>query len=463
MIQYQVKIGLVPLRRDVTPRPGAFNWERAEARCAQAVSYIKNHFTNENISFLDLEGINDVGVLYSERDVAAVINRFKAERVDAVFLINGNFGNEEVGGMVAKALGKPVLLWGPQDDVFESDGTRYTDSQCGLFGTSRMLQRMNIPFSYIENCHIEDPIFTEGLLKFVGVACALKNFYGMRIAQVGCRPKPFCSVISNESELMEKFDIHLIPINLAVVQDMYNQILDTKKKELADGAEKLRQMYQLDEASDAAAEKIYAFVILYQEIFEKYNVSAVSAECWSAMRLLVGALPCAAYAILADMGYIISCESDVHAAMTQVLLKTLTLGKKIPFLGEFTTRHPSDRDIELLWHCGPFAYSLHKAGEPCKIVNMQEWFRVKDGHYTVARIDQDHGDYSIAVTTCESADGPYTNGTYLWAKFKNLSKVERNLIEGPYIHHVSEIEGDLTEHIREFCKYVPGLRYDDIG
>lgn len=463
MIQYQVKIGLVPLRRDVTPRPGAFNWERAEARCAQAVSYIKNHFTNENISFLDLEGINDVGVLYSERDVAAVINRFKAERVDAVFLINGNFGNEEVGGMVAKALGKPVLLWGPQDDVFESDGTRYTDSQCGLFGTSRMLQRMNIPFSYIENCHIEDPIFTEGLLKFVGVACALKNFHGMRIAQVGCRPKPFCSVISNESELMEKFDIHLIPINLAVVQDMYNQILDTKKKELADGAEKLRQMYQLDEASDAAAEKIYAFVILYQEIFEKYNVSAVSAECWSAMRLLVGALPCAAYAILADMGYIISCESDVHAAMTQVLLKTLTLGKKIPFLGEFTTRHPSDRDIELLWHCGPFAYSLHKAGEPCKIVNMQEWFRVKDGHYTVARIDQDHGDYSIAVTTCESADGPYTNGTYLWAKFKNLSKVERNLIEGPYIHHVSEIEGDLTEHIREFCKYVPGLRYDDIG
>ena len=462
MIQYQVKIGLVPLRRDVTPRPGAFNWERAEARCAQAVSYIKNHFTNENISFLDLEGINDVGVLYSERDVAAVINRFKAERVDAVFLINGNFGNEEVGGMVAKALGKPVLLWGPQDDVFESDGTRYTDSQCGLFGTSRMLQRMNIPFSYIENCHIEDPIFTEGLLKFVGVACALKNFHGMRIAQVGCRPKPFCSVISNESELMEKFDIHLIPINLAVVQDMYNQILDTKKKELADGAEKLRQMYQLDEASDAAAEKIYAFVILYQEIFEKYNVSAVSAECWSAMRLLVGALPCAAYAILADMGYIISCESDVHAAMTQVLLKTLTLGKKIPFLGEFTTRHPSDRDIELLWHCGPFAYSLHKAGEPCKIVNMQEWFRVKDGHYTVARIDQDHGDYSIAVTTCESADGPYTNGTYLWAKFKNLSKVERNLIEGPYIHHVSEIEGDLAEHIREFCKYVPGLRYDDI-
>ena len=459
-MDYQVKIGLVPLRRDVTARPGAFNWERAEARCAESVSYIKKNFTNEVISFVDLDGINDVGVLYSEKDVDAIVDRFKEASVDAVFLINGNFGNDEGAGMVAKALGKPVLLWGPQDDVFEPDGTRYTDSQCGLFGTSRMLQRMNIPFSYIENCHIEDPIFAEGLLKFAGVACAVKNFAGMRIAQVGCRPKPFCSVICNESELMEKFDIRLIPVNLAVVQDKYNRILETKKDELAAGAAKLRQMYQLDAVSDAVAEKIYAFVLLYQEIFQEYQVDAISAECWSAMRMLIGVMPCAAYAILADMGYIIGCESDVHAVMTQVLLKSLTLGKKLPFLGEFTTRHPIDRNVELLWHCGPFAYSLHKEGTPCKIVNMQEWFQVKDGHYTVARIDQDHGNYSIAVCACDSAEGPYTGGTYLWGKFKDLSSVERKLIEGPYIHHMSEIEGDFVEHIREFCKYVPGLRFD---
>lgn len=54
------------------------------------------------------------------------------------------------------------------------------------------------------------------------------------------------------------------------------------------------------------------------------------------------------------------------------------------------------------------------------------------------------------------------NWESLWGKFNNLSNVERKLIEGPYIHHMSEIEGDLTEHIREFCKYVPGLRYDDV-
>lgn len=32
MLDYNVKIGLVPLRRDCTPRPGMFNWEYAEER-----------------------------------------------------------------------------------------------------------------------------------------------------------------------------------------------------------------------------------------------------------------------------------------------------------------------------------------------------------------------------------------------------------------------------------------------
>lgn len=85
---------------------------------------------------------------------------------------------------------------------------------------------------------------------------------------------------------------------------------------------------------------------------------------------------------------------------------------------------------------------------------------MKEGHYTMARIDQDHGKYSIIVGECDSDKGPYTFGTYMWAKFHDLPAVERKLIEGPYIHHVSEIEGSFTEEIREVCKYIPNLKLD---
>jgi len=462
MLNYNLKIGLAPMRRDVSARPGIFNWEKAEERGHRIVDYIETHFASETVTFVDLKGINPVDVMYSEADAQAVIEHFTSEKVDAVLIINCNFGNEEVAAMVARGVGKPVCIWAPLDDEFLPDGMRFTDSQCGIFGVSRQLQRFNIPFSFIESCAVESTVFQKGLDTFFSVSCMLKNFNGMRIAQVGMRPKAFCSVIFNEGELMQRFGLQIIPINLAVIIDKYNEILKENDTELEKGKQLLLSRYEMDDLTPPLLKKVYAFVLLYQWLFETYSVQAVSAECWTAMQLAVGAMPCTAYSILADMGYIISCESDLHGVISMVLLSCASLGKKIPFFGEFTVRHPDNANGELLWHCGPFAYSLKKEGCPAKEVNMRQWFQVKDGQFTVTRLDQDDGKYSLLSGTCESTDGPYTFGTYLWAKFKNLAAWERKLVEGPYIHHMAEIEGNYTDALREFCKFVPALTLDTV-
>ena len=462
MLNYQVKVGLAPMRRDVTPRPGIFNWEKAEERGHRIVKYIEEHFASDNVSFVDLKGVNPVDVMYNDDDAEKVIERFRAEKVDAVVIINCNFGNEEIAAQVAGALNVPTMIWAPMEDEFLPDGSRFCDSQCGMFGVSRILQRNNIPFTYVETCHVEDDIFKAGFEKFVSVACMVKNFRGMRIAQVGMRPKPFTSVIFNEGELMQKFGIRVIPVNMAVVIDKYNRILKERDAELEEGAKLLLSRYEMDELTPPLLKKVYAFVLLYQEIFAEYKVQAVSAECWTAMQLGVGAMPCTAYSVLADMGYVISCESDLHGAISMAMLSCASLGRKIPFFGEFTVRNPENRNSELLWHCGPFAYSLKKDGCPCKNVNMRQWFQVKDGHYTITRFDQDNGDYMMLAGQFDSTTGPYTFGTYLWAQFDDLSKWERKLVEGPYIHHMAEIEGDYTEELKEFSKYVPGLKIDTV-
>ena len=462
MLDYKVKIGLAPMRRDVTPRPGIFNWEKAEERGHRIVKYIKENFTTDKVTFVDLEGINPVDVMYCEADVPKVVEKFRTEKVDAILVINCNFGTEEICAQIGRELGKPLCIWAPIDDSFLPDGTRYTDSQCGIFGVSRQLQRLHVPFSFIKTCAVDDPAFAEGLRRFASVSCMVKNFRGMRIAQVGMRPKPFCSVIFNEGELMEKFGLQIIPVNLAVIIDKYNKILAENDAELEEGAKLLLSRYEMDDLTPPLLKKVYAFVLLYQWVFETYNVQAVSAECWTAMQLGVGAMPCTAYSVLADMGYIISCESDLHGAITMAMLSCATLGEKIPFFGEFTVRHPDDPNGELLWHCGPFAYSLKKEGVPCKNVNMRQWFQVKDGQYTVARMDQDNGKYTLLSGTCETMEGPYTFGTYLWAKFDNLDAWERKLVEGPYIHHMAEIEGDVTAELKEFTKYVPFLAIDTV-
>ena len=462
MLNYQVKIGLAPMRRDVTPRPGIFNWEKAEERGRAAVEYIEKHFASENVSFVDLKGINPVDVMYCEADAEKVIERFNQEKVDAVFIINSNFGNEEIAAQVARGVGKPVCIWAPIDTSFLPDGTRYTDSQCGLFGVSRQLQRFHVPFSYIETCAVESDTFAEGFRKFASVSCMVKNFTGMRIAQVGMRPKPFCSVIFNEGELMEKFGIKIIPINFAIIEQRMRTAEMDYADEIAEYEQYFLTNYELDDLTPKYIKPMATMTAMYKHLFEEFNLDVLSAECWTATPVMFdGLAPCALYGLLNEMGFMVSCESDIHCAMTMALLKCATLGKGRPLFGEFTVRHPENRNAELLWHCGPFPVSEMAEGTKARLVNQRAWLRGRDGEYTVARIDQEHGDYMVLPLICRTTEGPQTHGTYIWGEFENLQAVEDRLLDGPYIHHFVEMRGDYRKEIKEFCKYFPNLKVDE--
>ena len=463
MLNYNVKIGLVPMRRDCTPRPGAFNWEIAEARGREIVAYIEEHYATENVTFADLKGVIPVETFYAESDVEKVAAHMRAEKVDALLMINANFGCEEAAALLAQEMNVPVMLWAPLDERFDADGMRYTDSQCGIFGISRQMQRYNIPFTFLNSCRVSEQKFAEGLDRFARVACMVKNFRGMRVGQVGMRPKIFCSVIFNEGELMQRFGLHIVPINNALVAKKFNKILQERDAELVEGEKLFLERYDVDGFTKPLLKRIYAFVLLFKELFEEYNLDAISSECWTSMEMACGVLPCSAYGFLLDEGYLVSCESDMHAAITMALLSCASFGKNPPFMGEFTVRHPQDENVELLWHCGPFPYSLHREGKKPVEYIQRQWFEAKHSKYTVARFDQDDGKYMILNGTCESADGPFTNGTYVWGRFNDLDKWERRLIEGPYIHHMVEIEGDYTKEIEEFCKFVPHLKPDSMN
>ncbi len=463
MLDYKVKIGLVAMRRNTTDRPrGTFlTWYSAEQRGKKTVDYIEKNFANENVEFVDNKGIGIEDLVFDDASAAEVIERFKCEKVDAVMIINCNFGNEEAAADIAKALGKPVLIWAPLDDEYYVDGMRPTDSQCGLFGMSRQMQRYNIPFSHINCCRVEDEEFKNGLESFIRVACMVKNFKGLRIGQVGYRPTPFFSVIWNEGELMEKFGIKIVSINFAIIEQKMKAAPELYADEIAEYEQYFLANYKLDDLTPQYIKPMATMAAMYKHLFEEYNLDVLSAECWTATPIMFGGLaPCAVYALLNDMGYMVSCESDIHAALTMVLLKSATLGKGVPLFGEFTVRHPENKNAELLWHCGPFPISQKAEGTEARLVNQRVWERGKDGEYTVCRIDQESGNYMMLAELCHTTKGPETHGSYIWGEFDNLNAVEDRLLDGPYIHHFIEMEGNYKRELSEFCKYFPNLKMD---
>jgi len=43
---------------------------------------------------------------------------------------------------------------------------RLRDTQCGLFATSNVLMKYGVPFSYIVNSRLDDPVFERGVKTF---------------------------------------------------------------------------------------------------------------------------------------------------------------------------------------------------------------------------------------------------------------------------------------------------------
>lgn len=463
MLNYNVKIGLCPMRRNTTNRPAKtfLTWVSAEERGKKNVEYIEKNFASDKLSFVDTKGLGCNDLIFDDDSVDAAAKRFIEAEVDAILIINANFGNEEAAADLARKVGKPIFIWAPLDDEYYVDGMRPTDSQCGLFGLSRQLQRYHIPFAHIPCCRVEEEIFAEHFTSLVRVACMLKNFNGLRIGQVGIRPAPFYSVIWNEGELMSKFGLRIIPINLAILQNRFYEAMENKKEEIAKYIQYFKDNYQMDDLTPAYLERMACLVVTYIGIFEEFKLDVISAECWTATpQMFDGLAPCAVYGVLNDLGYTISCESDMHIAMTMVMLRAASLGEAKPFLGEFTVRHPENKNAELLWHCGPFPLSIKAPDSTARLVNQREWFRAKDGQYTLARLDQDEGNYMILSGVINTTPGPETHGTYIWGEFDDLQAWEDRLLEGPYIHHFAEIEGDYTKEIETFCKFVPNLVVD---
>ena len=318
MLDYKIKIGLVPNIRDLfdfATRKGIFEPAKGVENKDKAINYIKDNFSDDTVEFTDLEWLNEYGVLYKNSDCFLVSSYLKEQNVDAIFILNCNFGNEEACGRVAKALNIPVLLWGPQDMVFEENGQRYTDCQCGLFAISKQLRRYHIPFSYIENCPVESKIFADGLEKFLSVVTMVKNFKKLNIVQVGTRLSPFKSVMYNELELTEKFGFNLNTVNMAVFIDKFNRILNDSTVDLKKDMDDVKEKYDLGGVDDECLKKMVAFIYTYIEIFKETGADVLSSECWTSMPLGVGANPCLAMSILYDMGYIVTCESDIQNSL----------------------------------------------------------------------------------------------------------------------------------------------------
>ena len=237
----------------------------------------------------------------------------------------------------------------------------------------------------------------------MAVCNVVKTFRNMRILQISTRPYEFWSTMCNEGELLEKFNIQLTPIPMP-------ELTDEMKKAKAEGTE----------------------------------VAKVVEYCRQA-----AAIP-------------VVCETDIHGAITALLVEAAALDDTRSFFADWTIRHPDIENGELLQHCGPWPISV--ARETPKLTYPLAFSHpgsitaeAKHGEVTLARFDGDNGEYSMLLGKAKGVDGPKGMGTYLWVEVENIKRLEAKIVEGPYIHHCVGIHKDVVPVLYEACKYMESL------
>lgn len=453
-----VKLAYCPTRRDVFSREEAIKFNKL----------IRERLNGLPVEIVDLSDINSEELLFGDSDVPKAIDKFTAAKVDAIFFPHCNFGSENRVAQVARALNVPVLLWGPRDDAPDAAGLRSRDSQCGMFATGKVLRRHNIPFTYLTNSSIDGDEWVNGVQKFLQVVNVVKSVKNLNILQISTRPEPFCSVICNENELIEKFNVHLYPVTLNDVALEMSKIKAEGGDEFTKTAEFIKSLSVGD--CEEKIHEVAALKVAMKNLAAKYNCRAVAIQCWTSLQDIMGIMPCLANSLLTDEGIPTVCETDIHGAITAIMMQALGMGTT-PFFADVTVRHPTNDNAELLWHCGNFPYSLANKCGDCHVgcskyhdnnFGICEW-ELKQGELTIARFDGDHGSYQLLIGEAKTTTGPKNVGSYVWIEVDNWAKWEHKLVEGPYIHHVCGVYGNYGEILLEACKYIPALCPDPVS
>ena len=451
-----VRLGLCPIGKFV------FSHEEALVQKSRIIEVLRG----AGVSFCDIDGVVPDGMVREQDHVAPVVRYLREQEIDALFLPHCNFGTEGAAGMIARDCQRPVLLWGPRDDAPQPDGTRLRDTLCGTLATSKVLYSLRVPFSYIHNCALEDVAFATGLDLFVRAVRVVKTLKSMRIGQVGERIDFFWSTVASELDLLQQFGVEVVPLDLA---DLL--------RDVGHGAGAKAQAYErelrgleaiLDVGVYPSRDLVYpnfAFRDRLLELAEEHRLDGFCLKTFPSVPNAMDSFLCLGVALLNDLGYPVGPESDLHGAVSSILLEAAGATDEPSFLADVTTRHPSHENAVLLWHFEAPLSLRHpdgnaRVGSPWILNDMPPGllhFRLKDGPLTLCRFDGDSGGYRLGCGEGRTIGGPYTQEFYTWMEVDDWPRWERRLVRGPYIHHASFVYDHCAEVLAEATRFLPGL------
>ena len=399
------------------------------------------------------ETASNMGAVETWEDAKLWAAYFRANRdsIDGILILLPVFAPERgIADLIKLSeLQVPVLVQAYPDEPDKLDVAQRGDAFCGKISLTNNLYQYGIPFTVTEQHTIlpSDPKFQADLAKFLGVCRVVRGFKKARIGAVGARPAIFNTVRFSE-KLLQASGITVTTVDHSEMFGAAGRLAndDPKVKARLDG---IRGYINTGGVPSEALVRLAKLGVVLDDWIAENEVDATAIQCWTSIQKNYGINACTLMSMYSDSLMPSGCEVDVTGVLAMYALQ-LASGKPSALV-DWNNNYASEPDKCVLFHCGNWAKSFFKPGEPkmsygeilATVLGEENTYgtvsaKAVPNPLTYARITTDdrHGVIKSYVGEGRITDDPLdTFGSRAVVEIADLQKLLRFICKGGWEHH----------------------------
>ena len=399
------------------------------------------------------ETASNMGAVETWEDAKLWAAYFRANRdsIDGILILLPVFAPERgIADLIKLSeLQVPVLVQAYPDEPDKLDVAQRGDAFCGKISLTNNLYQYGIPFTVTEQHTIlpSDPKFQADLAKFLGVCRVVRGFKRARIGAVGARPAIFNTVRFSE-KLLQASGITVTTVDHSEMFGAAGRLAndDPKVKARLEG---IRGYINTGGVPSEALVRLAKLGVVLDDWIAENEVDATAIQCWTSIQKNYGINACTLMSMYSDSLMPSGCEVDVTGVLAMYALQ-LASGKPSALV-DWNNNYASEPDKCVLFHCGNWAKSFFKPGEPkmrygeilATVLGEENTYgtvsaRAMPNPLTYARITTDdrHGKIKSYVGEGRITDDPLdTFGSRAVVEIADLQKLLRYICKGGWEHH----------------------------
>ena len=425
---------------------GRWPRELPEKRLAEYSAWAREQLSGMNLVIPD-------HVLTTPEETNEAIELFRSRCVDVVVQVYGAFTGDDIAASIVQKMGVPLILWAPYEPPYQREERLWANALCAMTMNAAALGRLGYPCRTVYGSCTDERAANKvkNLLKAYAVRKAMS---GMTLGLFGYRPTNYYVSTFDEAAIRRTFGMAM---NATELKTVFDDMAALPQAEVQADMDRVAEHWDTSFLPEGHLENhCRLFLALKRRMaLDGYDFGII--KCWPEMGA-AHTQPCAVLGRLLDEGYSVGCEGDVDAGITQVMEMLLT--GKSPFITDMIDLNEEENTMTF-WHCGNAAPSLHAEKYAPELHNhplvgqgSAFWTALKEGHVTIARLHNFHGEYRMVLMEGEALDRDRnTRGCMTFVRMKApVRQIAERLIEEEIPHHYVLVWDDCADAIRETCR-----------